>query len=161
LPARILGHDPALAAKPAAAPRARSLFGRAELVGRVADLLATEALETPVTPETLDTRVTLVTLVGPAGVGKSRVAAAVAAGPRRAVTVSLHDLPDTDTDSLASLAAALDVAWRDDPQVKVREALAASPTLIVLDECEHRLDAAGDLINLVREVPGTRVLATS
>ncbi len=131
-------------------PHTAVALGRDPLVGRVVDLLGRE---------------TQVTLVGPAGVGKSRVAAAAAArATERAVTVSLHDLPSTDPDApagLASLAAALDVAWRDDPRVKVREALAASATLVVLDECESRPDAARDLIELVCAVPGTRVLATS
>jgi DNA-binding SARP family transcriptional activator/predicted ATPase len=149
LQARILGHDPTLTQKPAPSGTA-SLLGRDFLVDRVVDLLVSEAGET------------VVSLVGPAGVGKSRVAAAAAArGPHRTVTVSLHDLAGTEPDSLASLAAALDVAWRDDPRVKVREALATSPTLVVLDECEHRPDAARDLIELIRGVPGTRVLATS
>ncbi|WP_171064620.1 ATP-binding protein, partial [Actinomadura soli] len=105
----------------------------------------------------------LVTLLGPGGVGKSRLVAVAAAASRRGgVFVDLVPVRDGFVEH--AVAAALDVTER--PQTELHtaiiERLGRSRTLIVLDNCEHLLDAvAGFADRILAACPGTRILATS
>jgi predicted ATPase len=108
----------------------------------------------------------LVTVVGPGGVGKTRlslVAASQAAGnyPDGVWIVEqsgLRDpllLPNTVASvlGLPEQASSLDV---------VLEYLREKRLLLILDTCEHLLDACADLIQaILPEAPGVTVLATS
>ncbi|MFJ4320647.1 AfsR/SARP family transcriptional regulator [Streptomyces lavendulae] len=148
---RILTNDPALPSVDAV---------RVALFGRDADLAAAAALVT-------ERR--LVTLVGPPGVGKTQLALAVAAHAAR------HGLPDgvwtVELDAVtsaslvpAAVAAALGIsAGPDRPLVDtLTAALADRKALVILDNCEHVLDACGQLAHLLAtRCPGLRVLATS
>ncbi|MFC0431321.1 tetratricopeptide repeat protein [Kutzneria buriramensis] len=106
----------------------------------------------------------LVTLVGPAGVGKTRLALEVAGRqPQRAVLVELDSLDDGDRITQV-VAGAFGV--RELPGRTITEALftvlRGTRTLLVLDNCEHLVDASARFVDLaLRRCRGLRVLATS
>ncbi|MGD9526951.1 AfsR/SARP family transcriptional regulator [Pseudonocardia sp.] len=119
----------------------------APLVGRTADLEALRA--------TLDAH-RLVTLVGPAGVGKTRLAIEAAQlGPAGdgAWLVRLEGVR-----TAAELPAALAEAV---PGVRGVEDLRGAELLLVLDNCEHLPAAAGLAAQVLDTAPRVRVLATS
>ena len=95
----------------------------------------------------------LVTLTGFGGVGKTRLALTHASTLPQAWFVEL--------DSAADPLAALDAALGPNPlAAPVFSRLGAS--LVVLDNCEHVVDAAAALcVRLLAEAPDARVLATS
>jgi predicted ATPase/DNA-binding CsgD family transcriptional regulator len=110
----------------------------------------------------------LVTAVGPGGVGKTRLAIAVAAEQ----SSSLADgawfvdlVPISDPPMVAAgVAAALRVGERPGGTIDdaVLERLAAAEALIVLDNCEHLVDGVGVFVErLLAACPRVRVLATS
>jgi non-specific serine/threonine protein kinase len=111
----------------------------------------------------------VVTLSGPGGVGKSRLALAIARqlvkAEKLAVSlVELSGLSDAERGVVTAVAAALgvrEVASRPLIESLVR-ALGTSPSLLVLDNCEHLHDACATLVEtLLRACPAVRVLATS
>jgi predicted ATPase/DNA-binding CsgD family transcriptional regulator len=110
----------------------------------------------------------LVTLTGVGGVGKTRLALRAAAGLRRAFRdgvwlVQLDQLRDEALVAQA-VAGALGLQDRagDSPAASLAEYLAGRQLLLVLDNCEHLVDAAAKLADgLLRAAPGLRVLATS
>lgn len=144
------------------------LIGRAVALTRLSQLLTTARL---------------VTLTGPGGVGKTRLAGAAAG------TTGADELPDgvwlvefsgvrggTAADLAQVVASALGI--RDDAPSALPGAGAGAPsqspahrlaavlrdrrTLLVLDNCEHVVDAAAELAELLlRTAPGLRVLVTS
>ncbi|MFB7616653.1 regulator [Kitasatospora sp. NPDC056181] len=110
----------------------------------------------------------LVTVTGPGGVGKSRLAlraAARAAGAFPDGTWLVEVAPVQDPLLLGH--AALEALRLTDGTARapldiLTEQLAGRRMLIVLDGCEHLVDACGELADtLLRAVPGLRVLATS
>ena len=113
-------------------------------------------------------RARLVTLTGPGGCGKTRLALEAAAGalaelPDGAWFVDLGGLSDP---ALVAQAAALAVGVPIPGSRSAVEALAAHlatrEALIVLDNCEHLIDACARLAEeVLRAGPGVRVLATS
>jgi predicted ATPase/DNA-binding CsgD family transcriptional regulator len=104
----------------------------------------------------------LVTLVGPGGVGKTRLALAVAqALPGfRLTTVDLSTADDTER-VLWPLAEALNVGSATDVWVAVQEALQRGRHLVVLDCCERVVTDAAALAERLLRLPNTTVLATS
>lgn len=109
----------------------------------------------------------LVTLTGPAGVGKSRLAAEVAreeaaAHLDGARTVPLAQLPaGSGIGPAVAAATGLTGAGLDDPAA-VAAALAGRDLLLVLDNAEHVLDAAAALAaEVVAACPAVAVLVTS
>ena len=110
----------------------------------------------------------LVTLVGPGGVGKTRLAIRGAtelarAFPGGAWLVELADVRDPGLVQNAVLAA-LDL--RDQaatgPRAVLLSYLKDKELLLLVDNCEHLLDAAAALVaDIVRVAPGVRVIATS
>jgi predicted ATPase/DNA-binding winged helix-turn-helix (wHTH) protein len=108
-----------------------------------------------------------VTLVGPGGIGKTTVAVAVARAVAAANRdgVSFLDLgPITDPTLLAgSLAAALGLAVSaDNPLPGVIALLRQKQMLLVLDSCEHVIEAAAATAEeLFNAAPGVQILATS
>jgi predicted ATPase/class 3 adenylate cyclase len=110
----------------------------------------------------------LVTITGPGGVGKSRLAieAAAAMADLYPDGVWFVDLvPATDIESVASITAAtLDVQERPDSSVvmTVVDALRARRALVVVDNCEHVIGAAAELVSaIVADCPAVTLLATS
>jgi predicted ATPase/DNA-binding SARP family transcriptional activator len=108
----------------------------------------------------------LVTVVGPGGVGKTRLAleAAIAAadGGRPVTVVELAAVEDGRRVASA-LATALGLRVPDGQVgAAARDALAGGSAVLVLDNCEHVVDAARQLAGpLVDGCPDLTVLATS
>ena len=130
-----------------------SFVGRDDDLARVADALRAHRL---------------VTVTGPGGVGKTRLAVEVAAGLGRRFHdgVWLVDLaPVASPDSVAAaVASALQISVADpaDPVSSLTTNLRSASTLIVLDNCEHLLDAAAAVTSAVlRASEALTILATS
>jgi predicted ATPase/DNA-binding CsgD family transcriptional regulator len=125
--------------------------------------------ETSVLTEMLtDPAIRLVTVTGPAGVGKTRVADAVADrmeqnGTLRIVRVELGPLgePALVADAVAAAAGAWHRARIASALEAAASALAAGPTLLVLDNFEHLAAAAPDVAKLLDACPGLTALVTS
>jgi predicted ATPase/DNA-binding CsgD family transcriptional regulator len=110
----------------------------------------------------------LVTLTGPGGIGKTRLAAAAAAEARRrfrdgAWMVELAGLGDSAllAPEVARAFGLLDQSsgWA---VATLADSLAGRDALLMLDNCEHLLDACAILAGaLLRSCPGLRILATS
>jgi predicted ATPase len=116
----------------------------------------------------LDEAVPLLTLTGPGGVGKTRLALAMAqdVADRFADGMVLVDLtPLTDAALLAAtVARCLDLApQRDVPITEhVTRFLRPRQTLLLLDNCEHVLAEAAMLVaDWLAACPALQVLATS
>ena len=110
----------------------------------------------------------LVTLTGIGGVGKTRLALRAAAELRRAFRdgVWLVQLDQLRDQALVAQAVAGALGLQDRAGYASAEALAdylaERQVLLVLDNCEHLVDAAAKLADLLlRAAPGLRVLATS
>ena len=113
-------------------------------------------------------RARLVTLTGPAGVGKTRTAVELGRGQarQRADGVWLVDLASVGRaeDVAAEAARVLGIrgAARDATTDAVRRYLADRDVLLLLDNCEHVLDACAELgMTLLGACPNLRILATS
>ena len=133
-------------------PSMARLFGRAEVV------------------ETLSTRLAqqrLVTITGPGGIGKTSVALAVADRMRPELPdgVCLVDFAPLADSKLVptALASALGIGvLSENPLASLVALLRSRDMLIVLDNCEHVIDAAALLAEfLVQGGARLRVLATS
>ncbi|MFC7481912.1 ATP-binding protein [Luedemannella flava] len=119
----------------------------------------------------------LVTLVGPGGAGKTRLACTVAAGaaprlPGGAWLVELAPVTDPADVPQAALATMLrrEARVRDpndagafaDDLSRLADTLRDVETLLILDNCEHVIDAAARLADeLLARCPRLRVVATS
>lgn len=110
----------------------------------------------------------LVTLTGPGGVGKTRLSMRVAADVRRAFhdQAWFVDLGELREPNLVpqTVAEQLEIHEQSSRPVQdaVVERLGAGPTLLVLDSCEHLVDACAALVNtLIQVCPELRVVATS
>jgi predicted ATPase len=110
----------------------------------------------------------LVTLTGVGGVGKTRLALRVAAGLRRAFGdgVWLVQFDQLRDEALVAQAVTgilgLHARSGFSPEAVPAEYVADRRLLLVLDNCEHLVDAVAKLADqLLRAAPGLRVLATS
>ncbi|WP_394840539.1 helix-turn-helix transcriptional regulator [Pendulispora brunnea] len=127
--------------------------GRAETIALLADSLAQRRL---------------VTIAGPGGVGKTTVAIAVARQclrrfPEGICFVDFSSLSDPSlvTSALAS-ALGIGVIAAKDPMSGLISHLRKKEMLLVLDTCEHVVDAAAALVeSLLSQLPRLRILATS
>ena len=154
---QILVHDPALEA--ASAPPGNLPAPTTSFIGRSAELVD------------LERRITqyrLVTVTGPGGAGKTRLAAEAARRvtgnfPDGSWLIDLAEVADA-TGVPAALATALRLVHP--PSMGIAEGVArhlrARTTLLILDNCEHVVDAVGQLAaRLLADAAGLRILATS
>ncbi|MBC6459046.1 BTAD domain-containing putative transcriptional regulator [Actinomadura sp. HBU206391] len=162
----LLQQDPSLT-PPAAGPRTNLPAALGELIGRERTVAETRALLAAGR---------LVTLTGPGGVGKTSLAleaAAQSAGdhPDGVWIVELGALRrrSSTTDLAEAVAAALGVRDEADPggpaadaADRLAEALRTRRLLVVLDNCEHVIEAVANVAGrLLAAVPGLRIMATS
>ena len=152
----ILRQDPALGTATSPSPTnlphpVGPLVGRADAIRDVRARLGTDRL---------------VTLTGPGGVGKTRLALAAAREvvdefPDGGWLVELGALPaDAVPAEVAELVAAV-LEIRDEQVGRLAEALRGKRMLLVLDNCEHVVDAVAELTAaLLAAAPDLRVLAT-
>ncbi|WP_282798322.1 BTAD domain-containing putative transcriptional regulator, partial [Streptomyces sp. CC224B] len=119
----------------------------------------------------------LVTLTGPGGVGKTRLAVAAARGvaadfPDGAWLVELAGIDAGRAPGPEAVAETVTrvLGLHEEPRAgaggdavaRLARALDARRLLLVLDNCEHVVDAAAEAVAaLLRDVPGLTVLATS
>jgi predicted ATPase/DNA-binding CsgD family transcriptional regulator len=113
------------------------------------------------------------TLCGPGGIGKTRLALRLACEvvpdfPDGAWLVELADtvLVDTGDTVLPGRRVAATFGVREEPDRPLAETLAAAlrprRLLLILDTCEHVVDASAALVqHLLASCPGLRVIATS
>ena len=110
----------------------------------------------------------LVSLVGPGGVGKSRLAIRIATDLARgfkggAWLVELAEVRDPRLVANAALAALdlRDQATADPPALLISY-VRDKELLLVLDNCEHMLEAAAQLVSgVIKAASGVRVITTS
>jgi predicted ATPase/DNA-binding SARP family transcriptional activator len=170
LEAAMLAQDTGLdpPAEAPARPRTNLRVPLTSFVGRDEELTRVAAL--------LD-QARLVTLTGPGGSGKTRLAVEVASGladrvPDGVWLVELAPLRDEGAVAAAAAAAlgvrggfrpgVAPVAPQEDAVDRLVELLEAKRLLLVLDNCEHLVDAVAGLAEvLLTSCPGLRILATS
>ncbi|HEY9525424.1 MAG TPA: NB-ARC domain-containing protein, partial [Thermopolyspora sp.] len=133
-------------------PELTSFVGRAEPLAAVTRHLRSDGL---------------VTITGVGGVGKTRLALRAAHSTRQAYPggvwfVCLSRLRDPAL-VVATIMAAIGVADSTRPEIdSLADWLSSRTTLLVLDTCEHLVDACGQTITtLLDRAAGLRVLATS
>jgi predicted ATPase/DNA-binding SARP family transcriptional activator len=159
---QILNHDPALG--PSAGQRAEPARSKLPtpatvLVGREGELRDIRSLIE---------RGRLLTLTGPAGTGKTRLALAAAGelGDRFAGGAVFAGLASVADPGFVLPAVSQALGIRETGGQPLLEVLTATlagsdDVLLVLDNCEHVLDAAPALAELVADAPSLTVLATS
>ena len=115
-----------------------------------------------------DPGVRLITLVGPGGVGKTRLAMAIAqsAVEEDAFRVVFVELATVHDPAFVAPAIAEAMGLSDVTAVDLLRRVRGAcderlPTLLVLDNCEQVLDAAPLVADLLSSVPALRLLATS
>lgn len=118
----------------------------------------------------------VVTVLGPGGTGKTRVAHALGGEVSARMPVALVELAPlrSGEDLVAAISGTLGLSEADlapggltrtrihDARQRLRDALAARPSLLILDNCEHLIDAVADVVSdLIAASPHLTVLATS
>ena len=161
-PAQALAKEQPVTGGPVAAPaetgHVRDL-PEADLFGRTDDLAALCSL--------VESH-RLVTVVGAGGIGKTRLALAAVQqlSPRWAKEVCVVELAAVSEAALVAPAIAralgLALAGREAASSELAAAIGARHGLLVLDNCEHVLEAAGaTVMELLEHCPRLTVLATS
>ncbi|MEV4539187.1 DUF4062 domain-containing protein [Asanoa sp. NPDC049518] len=131
-----------------------SLVGRSQAIDEVAGLL-----------ERPDVR--LLTMTGPGGVGKTRLAVAAAERARGRFSAGVVFVPLADVTEPDQVVAAIarqvgaDVAGAATPTTALAGQLGDESWLLVLDNLEQVVGAAGDLGELLTRCPGLTIVATS
>jgi predicted ATPase/DNA-binding winged helix-turn-helix (wHTH) protein len=132
-------------------PRPSRMIGRAEALATLEDQLQVHRL---------------LTIAGPGGIGKTTLALALAneCASRYRQGVVFVDLTPIAEGSLvaATLASALDVPFAaQEPLASLMQSLAETDVLVVLDNCEHVIDAVAGLVGALLAETTASILATS
>lgn len=142
----------------AGAPSSATPAPPTPLRGRAADLAALLAL-------LRDPSCRCVTLVGPGGVGKTRLALAAIEALAGANDAAIWFVPLAALDRpellLTTVALALGLRGSAPASAQLQAWPRLRRALLVLDNLEHLVAAAGDLAALLAAVPGLRLLVTS
>jgi predicted ATPase/DNA-binding winged helix-turn-helix (wHTH) protein len=153
------------AAKPTAAPPHFERLKPQRLPSQIARVVGRDEVIVALGAEAAQRR--LLSLVGPGGIGKTTVAVAVADRLRAAFdAVAFVDLSpiENETQMSAAAAAALGINLRrhEEPVDQIAMAVEDRRVLIVLDNCEHLVDAAAAFVEaLLGGAPRVTILATS
>ncbi len=109
----------------------------------------------------------LLTLIGPGGIGKTRLAVAVAAQANGRFADGAWFVPLAPVASPAAvipaLAEALELALRGqvEPRLQLLNHLASRQALLVVDNLEHLLASAGLLADILAHAPRVKLIVTS
>ena len=109
----------------------------------------------------------VLTLIGPGGAGKTRLALRVAhrvakVHPGSVAWVELAPVADPDlVPATIARAIGLDASGPEAAEAALRAWFGERPSLLVVDNVEHVLDAVPGLLRLLDACPGIRLLATS
>jgi predicted ATPase/DNA-binding winged helix-turn-helix (wHTH) protein len=158
--------EPAVAPAPVSVPATPPLRALSNLPSELPALIGREKDLADVSRLVRERR--LVTLTGTGGIGKTRVARAVAHALRGeyadgAWSIELASVGDP-ANVCAAVAHTLGVhlSAAQAPEQRLAAALAGQRLLLVLDNCEHLLDSVSTLAEaLLAGAPGIRLLATS
>lgn len=146
-PDRLASSAPSAAARGNLPALATTLVGRGQDVEELAGLLRERRL---------------VSIVGPAGVGKTRLALEVARGDRSVDGAWLVRLENVRTPDSVAQAVGESFAMSGPNEAMVIDRLRTTEALLVLDNCEHLADAIANLVQrLLAAAPRVRVLVTS
>ena len=158
---RILSHDPTLATPSAdGSAGSRVPVPPTPTIGRASELRALREL-------LLDPRTRLVSLVGPAGIGKTRLAVELASdlGEDLADGALLVDLASLSEPGQVVPAIGRALGIREGESANwdeaIRAEVAASELLVVLDNFEHVVEAAAKLVPIIEAAPRLTLLVTS
>ncbi|MFI6325402.1 BTAD domain-containing putative transcriptional regulator [Nonomuraea sp. NPDC050556] len=107
----------------------------------------------------------LVTIVGPGGAGKTRLSIEAAARDRRRawfVPLAGVTAPDQLADAMLGALSSQGQTQQATPVDRLAELLDVGEAVLILDNCEHVLDAAAELAHeLLDRLPQLGILATS
>lgn len=125
-----------------------SLVGRDDVLQRASEILGSRRL---------------LTLHGPGGVGKTRLALELVRHHPDAYLVELAAAPDgASVDSAAAAAFELGDEPGSAPARRIAERLRGQQARLVIDNCEHVLEAVAELVEALLEASGDlRIIATS
>ncbi len=145
----------------------RAVAGEGRLPAPVTPLVGRGRETAALTATLLDQDVRLVTMTGPGGVGKTRLAVAVAGAIETEfadgawfVPLAPVQSPDVVVPTIARTLGLKDDADRP-VEERLREHLGDRRVLLVLDNVEHVVSAAPQIAELLVGCPRLRVLATS
>ncbi len=109
----------------------------------------------------------LITLVGPGGIGKTRLALEAASRHGTAFAQGAAFVPLAPVDSVGSIIPAIAEALRfgfygpGDPQLQLLNYLHDKQLLLILDNVEHLLEAAGLWVEILQRARRVKLLLTS